>query len=110
MIGLAGESARDMVIAQPIGQQVTFPYRRRTGAQRLPASLMGNIAYVRQLYLDLDHYKQAKESRRPEYDHALEGLGGISARAPACRGSAADRPHAELRAGIENAGYFIWSA
>jgi len=47
-----------------------------------PASLMGNIAYVRQLYLDLDQYKQAKQiyaaqpggNRRPEYDHDLEGL------------------------------------
>ena len=46
------------------------------------ASLMGNIAYIRQLYLDLDEYRQAKQiyagnpagNRRPEYDHALEGL------------------------------------
>jgi Amidohydrolase family len=47
-----------------------------------PASLMGNIAYVRQLYLDLGQYKEAKQiyaanpagNRRPEYDHDLEGL------------------------------------
>lgn len=83
MIDLAGERSRDMVVAQPIGQQITF----RTGAggmgRSFPASLMGNIAYVRQLYLDLDQYKQAKQvyaanpsgNRRPEYDHDLEGLG-----------------------------------
>ncbi len=82
MVDLAGERGRDMVVAQPIGQQITF----RTGAggmgRSFPSSLMGNIAYVRQLYLDLDQYKQAKQvyaanptgNRRPEYDHDLEGL------------------------------------
>jgi imidazolonepropionase-like amidohydrolase len=74
MIGLAGGRAREMVIAEPIGQQVTFRVGRGPASSGFPASLMGNIAYVRQLYLDLDHYKQAKESRRPEYDHALAGL------------------------------------
>ncbi len=81
VIDLAGERGRDMVIAQPIGQQVSF----RTGGfgrTGFPGSLMGNISYVRQLFLDLDQYQQAKEiyaahpvgNRRPEYDHALEGL------------------------------------
>lgn len=82
LIDLAGERGGDMVVAQPIGQQITF----RTGAggmgRAFPSSLMGNIAYVRQLYLDLDQYRQAKQvyaanpsgSRRPEYDHDLEGL------------------------------------
>ncbi|MBV9404652.1 MAG: amidohydrolase family protein [Acidobacteriaceae bacterium] len=82
MVDVAGERGRDMVVIQPIGQQITF----RTGAggmgRAFPSSLMGNIAYVRQLYLDLDQYKQVKElyaahpagTRRPEYDHDLEGL------------------------------------
>ncbi|MBV9301824.1 MAG: amidohydrolase family protein [Acidobacteriaceae bacterium] len=80
MVNLAGERSRDMVIAEPIGQQIVF----RTGGffSGFPNSLMGNIAYVRQLYLDLDHYKQAHQiydahvsgTRRPEYDHDLEGL------------------------------------
>ena len=74
MIGLAGTRARDMVIAEPIGQQVTFRFGQGPASNGFPASLMGNIAYVRQLYLDLDRYKQAKETRRPEYDHTLEGL------------------------------------
>jgi hypothetical protein len=74
MIGLANGRARDMVIAEPIGQQVAFRVSRGPASNGFPASLMGNIAYVRQLYLDLDHYKQAKQSLRPEYDHALEGL------------------------------------
>jgi imidazolonepropionase-like amidohydrolase len=81
MIDLAGERGRDMVIAQPIGQQISFRVGGfgRTG---FPGSLMGNISYVRQLFLDLDQYQQAKQiyasnptgSKRPEYDHALEGL------------------------------------
>jgi imidazolonepropionase-like amidohydrolase len=81
MVDLAGERGRDMVVAQPIGQQITF---RQGGFGRtgFPASLMGNISYVRQLFLDLDQYEQAKRiydsnpnaGKRPEYDHALEGL------------------------------------
>ena len=82
LVDLAGERGRDMVVAQPIGQQIVF----RTGAggmgRSFPSSLMGNIAYVRQLYLDLGQYEEAKKiyaaspagNRRPEYDHDLEGL------------------------------------
>lgn len=80
MIDLAGERGRDMVVAQPIGQQILF----RLGGFRsgFPGSLMGNIAYVRQLFLDLDRYKDAGQiygehavgNRRPQYDHDLEGL------------------------------------
>ncbi|MGI9070322.1 MAG: amidohydrolase family protein [Bryobacteraceae bacterium] len=80
MVNLAGQRGRDMVVAEPIGQQIVF----RTGGffSGFPNSLMGNIAYIRQLYLDLDHYKQAQQiyaghvrgTRRPEYDHDLAGL------------------------------------
>lgn len=81
MIDLAGERGRDMVIAQPIGQRIAFR-QQGFGRSGFPGSLMGNISYVRQLFLDLDQYQQAKQiyalnptgSRRPEYDHALEGL------------------------------------
>ncbi len=81
IINLAGERGRDMVVIQPIGQQIAF---RQGGFGRtgFPGSLMGNISYVRQLFLDLDQYEQAKQiyasnpnaGKRPEYDHALEGL------------------------------------
>jgi Amidohydrolase family len=80
MVNLAGQRGRDMVVAEPIGQQIVF----RTGGffSGFPNSLMGNIAYIRQLYLDLDRYRQAQQiyaahvrgTRRPEYDHDLEGL------------------------------------
>jgi imidazolonepropionase-like amidohydrolase len=81
IIDLAGERGRDMVIAQPSGQRITFRVAG-FGRSGFPGSLMGNISYVRQLFLDLDQYQQAKQiyaanptgNRRPEYDHALEGL------------------------------------
>lgn len=82
LIDLAGDRGRDMVLAQPIGQQVAFRVGSGGMGRAFPSSLMGNISYVRQLYLDLGQYKQAKELYaahpsgvpRPEYDHALEGL------------------------------------
>jgi hypothetical protein len=82
LIDLSGERGRDMVVAQPVGQQILFRVGGFGMGRAFPASLMGNIAYIRQLYLDLNQYKQAKElyasnpkgTKRPEYDHDLEGL------------------------------------
>jgi len=47
-----------------------------------PSALMGMISYVRQIYLDADHYQLVKDAyaknprgmQRPEYDRALEGV------------------------------------
>lgn len=80
MINLAGERGRDMVVMQPIGQQIAFRTGRLTSG--FPNSLMGNIAYIRQLFWDLGQYKQARQiydshtngARRPEYDHYLQAL------------------------------------
>jgi imidazolonepropionase-like amidohydrolase len=80
IVSLGGNRASDLVIAEPVGQQIVF----RTAGFRagFPNSLMGVISYVRQVYLDLDEYKQAKQlyvahvngTKRPEYDRTLEGL------------------------------------
>ncbi len=80
MVNLAGDSGRDMMIAEPTGQKVAF----RTAGFRagFPNSLMGVIAYVRQVYLDLGQYQKAQKLyashvngvHRPLYDHDLEGL------------------------------------
>ncbi|MGA7414563.1 MAG: amidohydrolase family protein [Bryobacteraceae bacterium] len=80
MVNLAGDRGAEMVVAQPIGEQIIL----RTAGFRagFPNSLMGVLAYVRQVYLDSEQYKQAKliyASRvsgqgRPAYDHYLEGL------------------------------------
>ncbi|HLH04826.1 MAG TPA: amidohydrolase family protein [Bryobacteraceae bacterium] len=82
LVDLAGERGRDMVVAQPIGEQIIFRVGGGGFGRSFPASLMGNIAYVRQLYLDEANYREARQiyaknpagNRRPEYDHALEGL------------------------------------
>lgn len=80
VVNLSGERSGDMVVQQPIGQQIVL----RTGGFRsgYPGSLMGLFAYVRQMYLDLGQYQQAKQvyaahpsgTPRPPYDHYLEGL------------------------------------
>ena len=80
VLNLAGERAGQMVIADSVGQLIALRTSGRGGGY--PGSLMGAIAYVRQLYLDADHYKAAKAVyekhpaglRRPAYDRALEGV------------------------------------
>ncbi|MCS7025266.1 MAG: amidohydrolase family protein [Bryobacteraceae bacterium] len=80
LINLAGEKPGAMVVHSPVGQLITI--RSGFSSAGFPASLMGVIAYIRQLYLDAAHYREAKEfyakhplgNRRPEYDRVLEGL------------------------------------
>jgi hypothetical protein len=79
VIDLAGERAGQMVVADAVGE---FIILRTNGFRSFPGSLMGTIAYIRQIYLDADHYKLArsvyeKHPRglpRPEYDRTLEGV------------------------------------
>ena len=78
-LNLSGEKQGRMVVASPVGQYVTLATH---GFGTYPGSLMGVIAYIRQVSLDADHYKlemQAYEShpvgqKRPNYDRAVEGL------------------------------------
>jgi Amidohydrolase family len=80
MVNLAGDHSSEMVVAQPIGELIIL----RTAGFRagFPNSLMGVLAYVRQVYLDTEQYKQAKliyashvsGQERPAYDHYLDGL------------------------------------
>ena len=77
------ERSGDMVVAPAVGQYISFT---RTGGGggfgSFPSALMGYIAYVRQIYLDAEHYKLVKEAyardprsvERPAYDRALEGV------------------------------------
>jgi hypothetical protein len=81
---LSGEKAGELVVASPVGQYVTLGRGGFGGGMGggFPGSLMGYIAYVRQIYLDLEHYKMVKDAyakdpsgmQRPDYDRALEGL------------------------------------
>jgi hypothetical protein len=82
VIDLAGDRAGDMVIADAVGQLVTVPAGGRGGGRGYPASLMGVFAYVRQIYMDSEHYKLARSIyekhpqglTRPAYDRTLEGV------------------------------------
>ena len=80
VVDLAGEKPGQMVVTDNVGQYVTFASGGFGGG--FPGSLMGVLAYIRQIYLDADHYTQAKQfyaahprgTQRPEYDRALEGV------------------------------------
>ena len=73
-----------MVVESPVGQYIAMGRGGfgGGGGGGFPSSLMGVIAYIRQVYLDADHYKLVKEAyaknprgmERPEYDRALEGV------------------------------------
>jgi imidazolonepropionase-like amidohydrolase len=81
VVDMAGETSGDMVVADSAGQLVTFATTGGFGGG-FPNSLMGVMAYIRQVYLDADHYREAKQfyaahprgMQRPEYDRALEGV------------------------------------
>jgi imidazolonepropionase-like amidohydrolase len=78
LINLAGQRTGDMVLVPAAGQFLTMSQ----ASAGFPAALMGTIAYVRQVYLDAQHYTALKEAyakdprsmRRPDYDRALEGV------------------------------------
>jgi imidazolonepropionase-like amidohydrolase len=75
---LTGETAGDMVIMPAAGQYIALG----RGGGGFPSSLMGTIAYIRQVYLDAGHYQLVKDAyakspvgmERPAYDRALEGV------------------------------------
>jgi hypothetical protein len=67
-----------MVVSSPAGLYLSFA---TGGFANYPGSLMGVLAYIRQVSLDAGHYQLAREfytrhtaeTRRPDYDRALEG-------------------------------------
>lgn len=81
---VAAERPGEMVVESPLGQYVALGGGGRGGFgfSGYPSSLMGHIAYIRQIYLDAAHYKMMKEAysrnprgmERPQYDRALEGV------------------------------------
>ena len=78
------EKPGEMIVASPVGQYISVARGGMGGGmgRSFPVSLMGYIAYIRQIYLDAGHYKLVKEvyaknpvgMTRPEYDRALEGV------------------------------------
>jgi len=81
---LSGEKAGEMVLIPSLGQYISLTRAGGGGGMGggFPSALMGAISYVRQIYLDADHYQMVKAAyeknprgmQRPEYDRALEGV------------------------------------
>jgi imidazolonepropionase-like amidohydrolase len=82
---ITGEKPGEMVVVPAAGQYIAISRGSGFGGGMgagFPSSLMGNIAYIRQIYLDAGHYQAAKEAyekdprgaARPAYDRALEGV------------------------------------
>lgn len=80
-INLAGPSAGAMVLDPSVGMYVSLRSGRGFSGG-FPSSLMGVMAYVRQLWMDARWYKSAVEvyekdpqsGPRPAYDRAAEGV------------------------------------
>ena len=80
VVNLAGAKAGEMIVAAPAGEYATLATSGSFGV--FPGSLMGVMAHIRQVYLDAEHYRLAREryartpvgAKRPEYDRALEGV------------------------------------
>ena len=83
VLNLAGERANAMVVATPVAQRVNL--ESGPGFPGYPGSLMGAIAYVKQVFFDADHYDRAWTAyeaapagkERPTYDRTLEPLRGV---------------------------------
>ena len=82
---LSGEKVSEMVLVPSLGQYISLTRAGGGGGGMgggYPSALMGMIAYVRQIYLDAEHYQLVKDAyaksprgmQRPEYDRALEGV------------------------------------
>ena len=84
-------SVIDLLSGEKAGEMVLVPRSASTSHSRaavgrigggFPSALMGTISYIRQIYLDADHYQLVKDAyakdprgmQRPEYDRALEGV------------------------------------
>ncbi len=82
---ISAEKSGEMVVASPVGQYIALGGGRGFGGGGgggFPASLMGVLAYIHQVYLDAEHYTWVKAAydknpsgmQRPQYDRALEGV------------------------------------
>src|SRR5438067_432759 len=88
-IGNLVEPRRGVVVMKaPVALHVTFPNRPRAGGNAYPESLMGVIAFVRQAFLDAQHY-QAEHQRQG--DHGPQWTAGDDAPAFEAMQPALDR-------------------
>jgi len=80
LINLVDRPGRDAIITTPAAQRLNF--EESTELSSFPGSLMGVLAYIKQVFLDVDHYTRVKSTYakdsvgrvRPEFDRTLEPL------------------------------------
>ncbi len=80
VLDLAGERAGNLVVKAPVGIPVSLEASR--GFRSYPSSLMGAIAYVRQVWIDTNwgaqanaiYEKNPRGVERPQYDPSTEAL------------------------------------
>lgn len=65
-----------IVVRSPVALHVSFPDRPRVGANAYPESLMGVIAFVRQAFLDAQHYGMTKGIDDPALDAMQPAVNG----------------------------------
>lgn len=78
LLNVNGVKAEPMVIKTPVALHVNFT----TASGTYPSSLMGTMAFLRQSFLDTEHYsshksqfsKSSRGLKRPEYNPFLEAL------------------------------------
>jgi len=80
LIDLADAPPQDLVVAPGVAQRINL--RGRGGFRNFPGSLMGGIAYVKQVLLDAGHHALAEAryasaprgQERPQYDRTLDPI------------------------------------
>ena len=83
-LNLAGDDPRDLVLAPDVAVMVRLGTR---GFRSFPGSMMGVVAYLRQLFSDASHYGEVWRMydedptglQRPRYDRALAPLAAAAA-------------------------------
>ncbi len=83
-LNLAGDDPRDLVLAPDVAVMVRLGTR---GFRSFPGSMMGVVAYLRQLFSDASHYGEIWRMydedptglQRPRYDRALAPLAAAAA-------------------------------
>ena len=66
-IGSLAEGRRGLIVLRsPVALHVSFPDRPRAAANGYPESLMGVMAFVRQAFLDAQHYAETEGVRGPD--------------------------------------------
>src|SRR5262249_5312349 len=86
-IGNIVEGRRGLIVVKtPVALHVSFPDRPRAGGNAYPVSLMGVIAFVRQSFLDAQHYGEVVRSSDRSAKAALADDPALEALQPAVDG------------------------